>query len=277
VLILKGLRFAAELVYYVFMSSLGRFFARTPIQKRAYSLQRDVLTARRLLKSLEVRVTTLNSPEPRSSGRSRLFVANHLSDVDILALASTTPMVFIASVEVREQPLVGLWAELGGCVFVERRNRFSVKSEIAQMTRLLRDGFDLALFAEGTTTNGENVLPFKNTLIQAAINAEAELVPVCINYLSIDGEQPSPANRDNVFFYGNMSFASHVGRLLRTPSIEMECHFLDPIPLTRHDDRKDIAQRAHRAISENYVPITGRIADVAEQFKIRHTLVTSKN
>ena len=173
----------------------------------------------------------------------------------MLALASAAPMAFITSVEIREQPLVGLLAELGGSVFVERRNKFSVKSEINQITKLLLDGFNLALFAEGTTSNGECVLPFKNTLIQAAINAEAVLVPVCINYLSIDGEKPSPANRDKVFFYGDMGFVTHIGRLLRTQSIEMECRFLEAIPLTRHDDRKDIARRAHRAISENYKSI----------------------
>lgn len=264
-MIAKSLGFAARLASYIFTSFLGRLLIRSPNRKRAFSLHKDVLAASGLLRGLDVRVKTLNFPRIFLSERPLFFIANHLSDIDMLALASAAPMAFITSVEVREQPLVGLLAELGGSVFVERRNKFSVKAEIDQITRLLMDGFDLALFAEGTTSNGECVLPFKNTLIQAAINAEAVLVPVCINYLAIDGGTPSPANRDKVFFYGDMGFVTHIGRLLRTQSIEMECRFLEAIPLTRHDDRKDIARRAHRAVSKNYTRITERIAAFAEQ------------
>jgi 1-acyl-sn-glycerol-3-phosphate acyltransferase len=264
-LIGKAFTFLSNLAWYMVVSMMGQTFIRSPLRQRAFLLRRDVITSRRLLRSLNVNVRTINFPRSVLSEDPVLYVANHVSDLDILALESAAPMAFITSVEVRDQPVVGLLAKLGGCFFVERRNRLGVKSEIAQMTRLFLEGFDLTLFPEGTSSNGEGVLPFKNTLMQAAIDAEATLVPVCINYRIIDGEKLSPANRDKVFYYGDMEFFTHVRALLSTHSIEIECRYLDPIPLTRSDNRKEVARRAHQAIVEQYVPIGKSPVPIADQ------------
>src|SRR5262249_8205686 len=109
--------------------------------------------------------------------------------------------------------------------------------------------------AEGTSSNGESVLPFKNAFFQAAINAEVVLVPVCINYLTINNSPVTSANRDKVFYYGDMGFTKHLGRLLSAQSIEVECRFLESIPLVKTDDRKETAKRVHQRITDHYVPI----------------------
>ena len=212
----------------------------------------DSAISRWLLKGLDVHVRALHLPGTLHAGRPHLFVANHISDVDILALQSITPMVFITSYEVRNNSFLGTLAIVGGCFFVERRNKFGARSEIERLAQVLRDGSDVILFAEGTSSNGESVLPFKNTLMQAAIDAEAVLVPVCINYLTIDGQPVTVANRDRIFYYGDMGFSAHLGRLLGAHSIEVECRYLEPLPLVKTDDRKEICERAYQAVKACY-------------------------
>jgi 1-acyl-sn-glycerol-3-phosphate acyltransferase len=241
---------------YIATTLIGRLAIRSDSKKRKFANTMVSTFARWVLAGLDVQVRALNVPSTLHTGRPHFFVANHLSDIDILALASVTPMVFITSVELRDLSFLGTLAKLGGCIFVERRNKFKVLEEMKHLARLLWDGFDVLLFAEGTSSNGQSVLPFKNTLMQAAIDSEAILVPVCINYLSIDGEPPNATNRDKVFYYGDMGFTAHLWRLLHARRIEVECRFLAPIPLTKHDTRKDISNRAWSAISKNYKAVT---------------------
>jgi 1-acyl-sn-glycerol-3-phosphate acyltransferase len=251
----KGAGFAFRIAVYILTTSLTALLIRPPRRARAKVLAIDSAISRWLLKGLDVQVRAIHLPETLHSGRPHFFIVNHVSDADILALQSITPMVFITSMEVRNESFLGTLAIVGGCFFVERRNKFGARTEIERLAQVLRDGSDVILFAEGTSSNGEGVLPFKNTLMQAAIDAEAVLAPVCINYLAIDGQPVTAANRDKVFYYGDMGFTAHLWRLLGTRSVELECRFLDPIPLVRSDDRKDICERVYRGIVENYTPI----------------------
>jgi len=183
------------------------------------------------------------------------LVANHLSDLDVSILSSIMPLVFVAAVEVRETLFMGTMARLGGGYFVERRNKFQLYKELIMVRQLLDQGFNLALFPEGASSNGEGVQPFKNALFQAAIDAEAIVLPVCLNYRRLNGQPLTAQNRDRVFFYGNMGFTAHLAKLLTTRSIDVECRFLPAIPLVKTDSRQEIAQKAQRAIAEHYTSI----------------------
>jgi 1-acyl-sn-glycerol-3-phosphate acyltransferase len=253
--LVKGVGFVFRAASYILTTLIGRLFYRSPLQRRIFCLHMVSACSRWALKGLDVQVHIARRPHTPHDDRPHFFVANHVSDIDILALASITPMVFITSAELRDLSFLGTLAKLGGSVFVERRNKFKVMEEMKRLTQLMHDGFDILLFPEGTSSNGESVLPFKNTFFQAAIDAEAMLVPVCINYRSIEGEPPRPRNRDKVFYYGTMGFTAHLGRLLSVKSIEVECKILEGIPLTRSDDRKEMSERAYRAITEHFQPI----------------------
>jgi 1-acyl-sn-glycerol-3-phosphate acyltransferase len=251
----KGAGFAFRIAVYILTTFTAGFLVRPPRRARAVVLQIDSMISRWLLKGLDVHVRVMHIPLTLHSGRPHFFVVNHVSDVDILALQSITPMVFITSIEVRDYSFLGTLAIVGGCFFVERRNKFGALSEIERLAQVLREGSDVILFAEGTSSNGEGVLPLKNTLLQAAIEAEAVLVPVCINYRTIDGQPVTVANRDRIFYYGDMGFGAHLWRLLGARALEVECRFLEPLPLVRTDDRKEICDRVYRGIAENYTPI----------------------
>ncbi|MCA9809113.1 MAG: 1-acyl-sn-glycerol-3-phosphate acyltransferase, partial [Candidatus Dadabacteria bacterium] len=163
------------------------------------------------------------------------------------------PASFIASVdEVREMFLLGRITALSGGYFVERRNRSTLRTDIDEIADILRCGVNVALFPEGTTSTGEKVLPFKTPLINAAEKAGVEVLPICIKYMKINGEDIGPGNRDLVYFYGDMEFFSHVGKLLKVKGIDVEVTILEPLSVLSTGSRKDLSDNVYSAISSEY-------------------------
>lgn len=201
--------------------------------------------------SLSVRLD--KSSSGYSKEKTYLVLSNHLSYLDIFVLFSEFPACFIASVdEVKETFLLGRATELSGGFFVERRNRTGLRSEIESIAGILRMGLNVVLFPEGTTSNGEQVLPFKIPLLSVAEKAGVEILPVCIRYTKINGEEIGPRNRDLVYYYGDMKFFEHVDKLLYVKSIDAELKLLDPIDTTSASSRKDLAREVYETISSAY-------------------------
>src|SRR5215471_1919570 len=122
-----------------------------------------------------------------------LLVANHVSWLDILALAARTPAVFLAKSEVRCWPMIGWLAARAETVFIRRasgRSLLEVKNRIAG---LLLDGRSVAMFPEATTTDGETVLPFRSGLMQAAVDADRTVQAIAIAYRDEHGRRSSGA------------------------------------------------------------------------------------
>jgi 1-acyl-sn-glycerol-3-phosphate acyltransferase len=186
-----------------------------------------------------------------------LIIANHLTYADILVVASIMPSVFITSVELKQTFPLGLFAWLGGCLFVERRSPAGLKREIEEIANVLAQGTSVVLFPEGTTSNGETVRPFKNSLITSALMTGTSLLPVCIRYLAANGRKVDQTNRDSLYYYGGTTFFQHLPRFLALRSIDVECVLLQPIATHQHLSRKDLAAQTHRMISSVYHGRTG--------------------
>lgn len=154
----------------------------------------------------------------------RLVVANHSSWLDIHVLHSCLPMRFISKSEVRDWPLFGLMAEKNGTLFLQRSSKRDAARMNQTMVDLLQRGECLALFPEGTTTDGTHVLPFFASLLQPAIDAGAWIQPVCIRYLDADG-RPSLA----AAYHGETSLLDSLKCVLAEPEIRVEVHFLPPV------------------------------------------------
>jgi 1-acyl-sn-glycerol-3-phosphate acyltransferase len=201
---------------------------------------------------LGVRVLFREKWRHPTSVRNALIVANHLSYLDILIIASRYPAVFITSVELKHTFPAGIFAWFGGSIFVERRSPAGIKREIQDIGRTLCDGFSVVLFPEGTTSNGDTVRPFKNSFFTAAIRTGTPVRPVCIRYLRIDGKRVTGQNRDSVFYYGNVSLLAHAPRMLMRRSVHVECIVLDTIATHPHQSRKELAAQCHDAIATAY-------------------------
>ena len=208
----------------------------------------------------------------RSRRPNYLILANHLSYTDILIVGSLMPSVFITSIELKHTFPLGLLAWCGGSIFVERRSPAGLKREIGEIEQVLSEGIAVALFPEGTTSNGETVRPFKKSLITAAIRTGTDLLPVCIHYRLVNGQPVSMENRDAVHYYGGTTFFEHMPRLLALKTVQVECVMLRPISAHQHHSRKDLAARAHAAISTTYHerPLVQRAAATGQAITDEH-------
>ena len=185
------------------------------------------------------------------AARSFFIVSNHMSYIDPLVLLNAFSAVFVTSVEVRENKTLGPLCRLSECYFVERRNKFNIKQEIDDIGAYLRLGCNIVLFPEGTSTNGERILRFKTSFFQVAVNENATILPVCLQYLQIDGEDITPDNRDSLYWYGNMGFFEHLMLILSLHKVRARITILPELPVDGRD-KNTLAAIAQQRIEECY-------------------------
>lgn len=180
---------------------------------------------------------------PDHTPHQTLFVANHISWIDIWAIKQAYPINFVAKSEVRDWPIIGWLAVQVGTLFIERSKRHDTGRTASSMEQGLRRGECLCLFPEGTTTDGTELKPFKTGLLQAAINAEATVWPVAIRYPHPDGL----INTD-IAYAGETTMLQSWQAVLRQQQLVVELHFADPIPTT-NQERRHLSHQARHAIS----------------------------
>jgi 1-acyl-sn-glycerol-3-phosphate acyltransferase len=136
--------------------------------------------AREMLSVLGIRLELHG--EPPASGPV-LLVANHISWLDILVMHAARHCRFVAKAEVRHWPLIGTLATGGGTLYIERESRRDAMRVVHHMAESLQRGEIVAVFPEGTTSDGVSLLPFHANLIQAAISADAPAQPVALSFV----------------------------------------------------------------------------------------------
>ncbi len=184
-----------------------------------------------------------------------LIVSNHLSYLDVLIMATIYPGCFVTSVEIKNTPFLGHICRLAGCLFVERRSRSGLGAEVQEIKDALLDGTNVVIFPEATSTNGESVLRFKRPLFQAVIDENISILPICINYKTIDGSAVTTQNRDRAFWYGDMDFLPHYLGVLSSKEIVCEVKSLELITDTQSNDITELSIKAHSVVNSNYNPI----------------------
>ena len=204
------------------------------------------------MKAFNIELEVKNAP---LNNRRFLIVCNHLGYIDIFALAASVPTLFVTSVEMKETPFLGLLTEMGGCMYVERRSRINIHNEIKEIEAALNDGFNVVLFPEGRSTNGEKVHPFKKSLLMACAESEANILPAVLNFVAINGEPMQHKFRDWVFWYDDISFAQSVWSASQIKHCHLRLEFLDEVVVNNGSDHRDVAQRAQNQIEEKYISV----------------------
>jgi 1-acyl-sn-glycerol-3-phosphate acyltransferase len=240
------------LIAYILTSCFISIFPASGKLRRSMRIQVTSFFSGLGLALFGIRVHVDHGEQLHRSRGGRLFVSNHLSDLDVLIISSLAPSIFITSVELKHTFLLGTLARSSGCLFVERRKFSGLKQEIEDITRALDQGFSVVLFPEGTTSNGDCVHPFKNSLFDAAVSAGSDILPCCLRYTKINGEPVNTRNRDDVFYYGGTTFFSHLLRLVAQKSVNVEVIPLKTIAATSGISRKELAAQAHDAICAAY-------------------------
>ena len=186
--------------------------------------------------------------------RPVLFAANHVSYIDITVLGALVPGSFIAKTEVARWPLFGQLAKLQRSVFVDRRVRSTAQQRDAISERLARHDA-LILFPEGTSGDGNRVLPFKSALFSAAthpVEGSAEPIavqPVSIAYTRIDGMPLGRRYRPLLAWYGGMAMAPHLWRVLGLGTVEVVVEFHPVTTYAECGSRKALAQLCYDRVA----------------------------
>jgi 1-acyl-sn-glycerol-3-phosphate acyltransferase len=203
------------------------------------------------LKILNVKVNTVGFENLNNIGNT-LFVGNHLSYLDVLVISSRVPACFVTSMEIRRTPLLGQICMMAGCLFVDRRSRANLRSEVRELSEGLAWGVNVAIFPEGTSTNGTEVLRFRRPLFMSAVASGRPVLPFCLNYRRVGGDPINLVTRDKVFWYGDMSFAPHLWALSGSGGVDVDLHFLSPIEVNLAVGPTELAERSHASIASQY-------------------------
>jgi lyso-ornithine lipid O-acyltransferase len=181
-----------------------------------------------------------------------LYVANHVSYLDVVCIASFADATFIAKSEVAGWPFFGFIAKLAGTMFVRRHWRQALVQRNA-LAAQMREGGHFVLFGEGTSTNGLDVKPFKTSLLSVAepwvVDRPVAVQPVTLVYLRfLDGTLVDATNTDLYAWWGSADMLGHLWRMLKLPGAVVEVHFGPPVLSWAVSSRKVLGRELHAQV-----------------------------
>ncbi|PUE09337.1 1-acyl-sn-glycerol-3-phosphate acyltransferase [Limnohabitans sp. T6-5] len=153
-----------------------------------------------------------------------LIVANHISWLDISVIHAARHCRFVSKSDIRDWPLVGILATGAGTLYIERTSRKDALRMVKDMAEAMKDGDVVAVFPEGTTSDGRELLPFHANLIQSAIQADAPVQPMSLKFMDAQTGEPSFAP----CYIGDDTLIGSMWRTLTAPPIIAVVHFGEP-------------------------------------------------
>ncbi|MBI5873794.1 MAG: 1-acyl-sn-glycerol-3-phosphate acyltransferase [Candidatus Omnitrophica bacterium] len=235
------------------------FIFLKPVAKRRLSARLIHLFNLCLIRIINIRIKTKSvSPRGPKLDKGMFIVSNHSSYVDGFVLGALFPIIYVSKSELKDWPLIGLMSDFSGTLYIDRNRKNHISEYIGTIADTLNGGVNVLFFPEGTSSDGESLLPFKTAFFEAPLAAGAPVVPVSIVYVSIDGEPVNKQNRDRIYWYGDMTFADHLVRLLSCSALDVEVGIHPVIsPETEGDRgglRKRVCELAYEAVQGGIWP-----------------------
>lgn len=184
--------------------------------------------------------------------RDVFFISNHISWMDILALAGASGTAFVSKAELNDVPVVGWLSRLNRTVFVKRENRMGVAAQINALREALSDNWSVTVFPEGTVTDGQSLLPFKTSMLRVLEPPPPGILvqPVMLFYGDI---------AEWLGWVGDETGLNNAKRVLaRKGTFPLELHFLEPFSPKDHHGRKAIAAKAREEIEDALTHALGK-------------------
>jgi 1-acyl-sn-glycerol-3-phosphate acyltransferase len=200
-----------------------------PYAKRAGCLHKWCRVALRRLK-----VSCALHGEFPSDG---LIISNHLSYLDIMVMSALHPCLFVSKKEVAAWPIFGWLATLSGTIYIDRERRSDVARVNEELLKGLNSGVPCVLFPEGTSSNGEQVLPFRSSLLQPAVECAAHITPAYISY-----------SDPRACWFGDAEFFPHALELLGISRVSAVVRF--SATRMKAEERKAAARAAYERVLE---------------------------
>ncbi len=189
------------------------------------------------------------------AGTKQLIVANHVSWLDIPVLGSLGPICFLAKKEIGSHRVGRSIVRLQGAVYVDRRRRSCIPSVNARMAEAMGAGSPVVLFAEGTTSDGNRILPFRSSHFEAVrLTASSPdednpfIQPVYVAYTRLGGLPIGRSERPYVAWYGDMRFLPHFFQFVRRGALTCDVYVGTPIQVSPGLDRKSAARLAEASV-----------------------------
>ncbi|SAL71984.1 phospholipid/glycerol acyltransferase [Caballeronia peredens] len=254
-LVWRKLRLVVHLLYGMWI--VARRFPRASASERA---ELNRVWSLEMLRLCGMKLVVHNDEARLDSGV--LVVGNHISWIDIYVINAWRPTPFVSKAEIRKWPVVGWLAHQLGTVFVQREKRSDAKRIMHELAERLLAGEMMCVFPEGTTTDGQTLLPFHANMFQAAVSASCPVQPVCLMYEDAQGRQSvAPA------YIGDMTLDASLSALLRATPLTAHLYVCDP--LAPGADRRLLASEAQAAVQAALEGMRGAPAIVAEAPRVQ--------
>lgn len=249
--VLRFFKFVFVILAYFIIASILSLSTLNPIVRRRRQIFITSWVSRMILIAFNIKLICKN---PIDKDENCLLVGNHMGFIDIICLQALQPSVFVTSLEMKQAPVLGQICDLGGCAYVDRKNRMKIQDELKGMVDVLKEGFKVVLYAESVASNGEQVLPFKKTLIMSAGHAQTPIRPFVFNFRQVNSGPVEFKHRDSVCWYGDQTFGPAIWRSLQLDSVTCEIEFLPLVNIKADDDRTAVASQVHQMVAEKFVP-----------------------
>lgn len=204
----------------------------------------------RITRRLVAQVAMTGAPP---SGPGTLYVCNHISWMDIAVLGGALDANFIAKSDVRGWPIIGPLSRRSGTLFVAREERHRVHHQADQIGQKLKSGRSLVLFAEGTTSDGLTILPFRSSLFEAAMHATC-IQPIAVGYHRGDGARLPDDVMRTIGWTGDEELLPNLAQVSKL-WISAEIRLAPAFVLQPGMTRKALAERCRTAVVESYAAI----------------------
>ena len=192
----------------------------------------------------------------RSTASPALILSNHVSWLDICVISALSPVVFVAKSEVAGWPVFGWLAKLQRTIFINRQARHQTGAATREIAGRLLGGDAVVLFAEGTSSDGTRVLPFRSALVGAVHHAlgnsahhtSITVQPMSLAYIGFGGVPIGRALRERVAWYGDADLMPHLAHVLASGAVDVTVSWGEAIAYDISADRKAIAREAEKSV-----------------------------
>jgi len=207
-----------------------------------------------LLKILGVKVHIIGE---RKRDVPLIIAANHLSWLDIIVIGASFPCYFVAKSDIASWPIFGFLAKIQNTIFVNRKARGAeVGNQVSDLSKALKDKKTIILFPEGTTSDGNKMLPFKSALLAAAKAHDdytPYVQPLCLKYNKVAGMPTHRKQRPFIAWYGDMDLVPHIKGILTQTPITVELRFSEAILLSDFENRQKMAQYLEKSMRQTLI------------------------
>lgn len=188
-------------------------------------------------------------------GKKVVYVANHISYMDVLALGAKIPGSFVAKNEVGKWPLINFVSVATRTLLIARITKFPF-SELCSFKRKIYRGENVIFFPEGTTSEGSSILKFKSSLFRIAEEANENNIiniqPISLAYTKINGERTNYNTRKKLAWYGDAEFVPHLWEMFKTPRMTISLFFHPALTYRKPASRKLVTQEVRRSIEAEF-------------------------